>query len=49
MIGENDMDIIIANLFFWPLWYLVSNIPFVVNQYIINNHAKVTIWKKQPF
>lgn len=41
------MDIIIANLLFWPLWYLVSNIPYIVSQYAIDNHEKVTTWKRQ--
>ena len=37
------MDIIIANVLFWPVWYLISSIPYAVNQYIIDNQETIKI------
>ena len=36
-----DMSVVIGNLLFWPAWFLVSSIPYLLNQYAINNYEKI--------
>ena len=44
-----DMSIVIGNLLFWPAWFLVSSIPYLLNQYAINNFEKINEWQRQRF
>ena len=36
-----DMNVVIGNLLFWPAWFLVSSIPYLLNQYAIDNYEKI--------
>lgn len=40
------MDIIIANILFWTLWYFISLTPFLLTQYVIDNYEDLIEWKE---
>lgn len=39
------MSILIANMIFWPIWVLISHIPYYLTQYTIDNHDKLVFMK----
>ena len=43
MLGNKmvDVNVVIGNLLFWPAWFLVSSIPYLLNQYAIDNYEKI--------